>query len=124
MAYENKTETIEGETFNHFRNQTKKIYDDYLKTTDNKRTELYFHGSRNENFISILKTGLLIRPSGAIHTGSMFGDGIYFAPKARKSFAARHQCHLKKDKTKAGYWACRLNKFGHLFGGRSTNSYW
>jgi hypothetical protein len=27
MAYENKTETIEGETFNHFRNQTKKIYD-------------------------------------------------------------------------------------------------
>jgi len=28
--------------------------------------------------------------------------------EARKSFAARHQCHLKKDKTTAGYWSCRL----------------
>jgi hypothetical protein len=45
-------------------------------------------------------------------------------PKARKSFAARHQCHLKKDKTKAGYWACRLNKFGHLFGGKTYPGYW
>ena len=44
--------------------------------------------------------------------------------KARKSFAARHQCHLKKDKTKAGYWSCRLNKFGHLFGGKTYPGYW
>ncbi len=27
MGYQNKTETIEGETFTHFRNQTKKIYE-------------------------------------------------------------------------------------------------
>ena len=27
----------------------------------------------------------MIRPTGAIHTGSMFGDGIYFADKAQKS---------------------------------------
>jgi hypothetical protein len=45
-------------------------------------------------------------------------------PKARKSFAARHQCHLKKDKTKPGYWACRLNKYGHLFGGKTYPGYW
>ena len=45
-------------------------------------------------------------------------------PKARKSFAARHQCHLKKDKTKAGYWACRLNKYGHLFGGKTYPGFW
>jgi poly [ADP-ribose] polymerase len=32
-----------------------------------------------------MQTGLLIRPSGAVHTGSMFGDGIYFADKAQKS---------------------------------------
>ena len=44
--------------------------------------------------------------------------------KARKSFASRHQCEKKKDRMTAGYWACRLPKFGHLFGGRSTNSYW
>jgi hypothetical protein len=44
--------------------------------------------------------------------------------KARKSFAARHQCHLKKDRTKPGYWSCRLNRFGHLFGGKTYPGYW
>lgn len=38
---------------------------------------------------------------------------------ARKSFAARHQCEKKKDKTKAGYWACRAHKdFGKNVSGR------
>ena len=45
-------------------------------------------------------------------------------PKARKSFAARHNCDMKKDKTKAGYWACRINKYGHLFGGKTYPGYW
>jgi hypothetical protein len=45
-------------------------------------------------------------------------------PKARKSFAARHKCNLKKDKTTPGYWACRLTKFGHLFGGKTYPGYW
>lgn len=45
-------------------------------------------------------------------------------PEARKSFAARHQCHLKKDKTKAGYWACRINKYAHLWGGKTYPGYW
>ncbi|MDA9016629.1 hypothetical protein N9H63_01460 [bacterium] len=40
-------------------------------------------------------------------------------PAARKSFAARHQCAKKKDKTKAGYWACRAHKdFGKNVPGR------
>jgi hypothetical protein len=45
-------------------------------------------------------------------------------PKARKAFSDRHQCHLKKDKTKAGYFACRLTKYGHLFGGKTYPGYW
>ncbi len=45
-------------------------------------------------------------------------------PEARKSFAARHKCSTKKDKTKAGYWACRINKYGHLFGGKTYPGYW
>ena len=45
-------------------------------------------------------------------------------PKARKSFAARHKCDTKKDKTKAGYWACRINKYGHLWGGKTYPGYW
>jgi hypothetical protein len=45
-------------------------------------------------------------------------------PKARKAFAARHNCDTKKDKTKAGYWACRINKYGHLWGGKTYPGYW
>lgn len=52
----------------------------------NKSTELFWHGSRNENWWSIITTCLKIRPSNAVHTGSMFSDGIYFADKFQKSF--------------------------------------
>ena len=45
-------------------------------------------------------------------------------PKARKSFAARHRCAEKKDRTKAGYWACRINRYAHLWGGKTYPGYW
>lgn len=46
-------------------------------------------------------------------------------PKARKSFAARHKCAQKKDKTQAGYWACRLPRYAKLLGIKSNFSgYW
>jgi hypothetical protein len=32
-------------------------------------------------------------------------------PKARKAFAARHDCKNKTDKTKASYWSCRLPRY-------------
>ena len=44
-----------------------------------------FHGSRSENFWSIITTGLNINPIGVVITGKMFGNGSYFAPKAQKS---------------------------------------
>lgn len=37
-------------------------------------------------------------------------------PEARKSFAARHNCDQKKDKTKAGYWSCRLPYYAKQLG--------
>lgn len=37
-------------------------------------------------------------------------------PEARKSFVARHQCDTKKDKTKPGYWACRLPYYAKQLG--------
>lgn len=45
-------------------------------------------------------------------------------PKARKSFAARHKCSTKKDRTTAGYWSCRINKYAHLWGGKTYPGYW
>lgn len=44
---------------------------------------------------------------------------------ARKSFTARHQCHLKKDKTTAGYWSCNLPKYAKELGLKNGgNFYW
>ena len=37
-------------------------------------------------------------------------------PVARKSFAARHKCDTKNDKTKPGYWACRMPYFAKQLG--------
>lgn len=37
-------------------------------------------------------------------------------PKARASFAARHKCKERNDKTTASYWACRLPRFAKSLG--------
>ena len=37
-------------------------------------------------------------------------------PKARKSFAARHKCADKTDKTSPGYWACRTPMYANSLG--------
>lgn len=43
-----------------------------------------FHGTVNENLYSIIGNSLLLNPNARI-TGKMFGNGIYFANKAKKS---------------------------------------
>jgi hypothetical protein len=45
-------------------------------------------------------------------------------PKARKSFAARHNCKEKTDRMSAGYWACRINRYAHLWGGKTYPGFW
>ena len=58
-----------------------------------------------------------------------FGDtglSVKFKQKgARASFAARHKCATKKDKTKAGYWSCNIGRYWKSLGGSSNFSgYW
>ena len=77
-----------------------KTEDEYNKVANNDenfKEELLWHGSRNQNWFNILQTGLLIRPAGAIHNGSMFSDGLYFANKAKKS--------LGYTSLSGSYWA-------------------
>lgn len=45
-------------------------------------------------------------------------------PEARKSFVARHNCEDKKDKTKAGYWSCRLPRYWKELGLKKTSHKW
>jgi hypothetical protein len=45
-------------------------------------------------------------------------------PKARKAFADRHNCEQKNDKTKAGYWSCRLPRYAKLLGLSGGGRWW
>lgn len=65
--------------------KTQDRFDKFVKDNNIKDTRLLFHGSRSENFWSIIKTGLVLRPTNAVITGKMFGYGCYYAPKCAKS---------------------------------------
>ncbi|AFM03392.1 poly(ADP-ribose) polymerase-like protein [Bernardetia litoralis DSM 6794] len=72
------------------------IFAKNLKESKYRTTELFWHGSRNENWLSIFKTGLILRPTNALITGKMFGYGLYFADKCRKA--------LNYTSLKGSYW--------------------
>jgi hypothetical protein len=66
------------------------------------------------------------KPGGGVKKVS-FGDTTGLSakisnPKARKAFAARHDCKNKKDRTKASYWSCRLPRYSKLLGLKSSFS--
>jgi len=42
--------------------------------------------------------------------------------EARTNFAKRHNCAEKKDKTKPGYWSCRLPRYASLLGLKGSYS--
>lgn len=77
--------------------KTQKRFDIFVKKEKISNTKLLWHGSRNENWWSIINTGLVLRPTNAVITGKMFGYGIYYAPKARKS--------LGYTSLSGSYWA-------------------
>lgn len=58
----------------------------YMEENDMSSDNIHFlyHGSGDANYWGIITEGLSINPDAPI-TGKMFGYGIYFAPKARKS---------------------------------------
>lgn len=65
--------------------KTNDRYQKFIESEDIRDTKLLWHGSRNENWWSIINTGLVLKPTNAVITGKMFGYGIYYAPKAQKS---------------------------------------
>lgn len=64
---------------------TRKNFKEFCKGKGRLTKKLLWHGSRTENWWGILRSGLVLRPTNAIINGKMFGYGLYFAPKARKS---------------------------------------
>lgn len=85
--------------------EQKKRFDSYCKKNKIKNIKLLWHGSRNENWASIIRQGLLLHPNAVI-TGKMFGNGIYFAPSARKSYGYTSCC--------GSYWARGNSNLGFM----------
>lgn len=77
--------------------KTNDRFEDFTIAENIKNTKLLWHGSRNENWWSIINTGLVLKPTNAVITGKMFGIGTYFAPKAKKS--------LGYTSLQGSYWA-------------------
>lgn len=86
--------------------KTQKRFDDFVSTHNITDTRLLFHGSRSENFWSILQTGLVLRPTNAVITGKMLGMGIYFAPKCQKS--------IGYTSLSGSYWAKGNNNTAYM----------
>lgn len=75
----------------------------------------------NKKFAVYVKT-----PSGRVKK-VRFGDPNLKIknnnPARAKSFRARHKCSEKKDRTKAGYWACRIGRYAKSVGLSSSRSW-
>lgn len=77
--------------------KTQERFDKFVKDEGITELKELWHGSRNENWWSIINTGLVLRPVNAIITGKMFGIGTYFAPRAKKS--------IGYTSLRGSYWA-------------------
>ena len=74
-------------------------------------------GKKYQVYVRNPKTGNVKKITYGDSKGGLKGN--WNSAEARKSFASRHNCADKKDRTKAGYWACRAHKdFGKNVPGR------
>ena len=109
-----KIKSALGSCANQFHNawkvtnlRTQERFDTFVKENNIKDVRLLFHGSRNENWWSIIQSGLVLRPTNAVITGKMFGYGIYYAPKARKSlgYTSLTGSYWAKGNSSSGFMA-------------------
>ena len=100
-------ELTEGEIDEAKKKNTKKLNKPMRDTSGGKAYKVYVKDPKTKNIKTI-----------------RFGSGGLRAKindkEARNAFAARHKCSQKKDKTKAGYWSCRLPRYAKLLGLKSN----
>lgn len=122
-----KAVSIQNENFDYNGFQLLKASVDYIPEAEYKGKKVQLNkpkrGGSKKFYVYVKnpKTGNVKKVS--------FGDtGLSVKIKkkgARASFAARHKCAQKKDKTKAGYWSCNIGRYWKSLGGSSNFSgYW
>ena len=95
-------------------NKTQKKFDEFIQNNKINGNKLLWHGSRSENFWSIINSGLKIRPSNAVYTGSMFGDGCYFSNSADKSkgYSSLNGSYWVRGTSNSGFMSLNLVAYG------------
>ena len=122
-----KAVQIQNETFDYNGFEMLKASVDYIPEAEYRGKKVQLNkpkrGGSKKFYVYVKnpKTGNIKKVS--------FGDtglSVKFKKKgARASFAARHKCAQKKDKTKAGYWSCNIGRYWKSLGGSSNFSgYW
>jgi len=87
--------------------KTQKAFDEFIAAQEEGfETKLLWHGSRNENWWSIITTGLVLKPTNVVISGKMFGYGIYFAPEAGKA--------IGYTSTRGAYWTSGTANTGFI----------
>ena len=97
--------------------KTQDRFDKFVADNNIKDVRLLFHGSRNENWWSIINSGLVLRPTNAVITGKMFGYGIYYAPKAQKSlgYTSLSGSYWARGNSSSGFMALMDVAYGKPF---------
>lgn len=94
--------------------RTQDRFENFADTENIRNTKLLWHGSRNENWWSIINSGLVLKPTNAVITGKMFGYGIYYAPKAQKSlgYTSLHGSYWANGNSKSAFMALMEVAYG------------
>ena len=102
----------------------KERFHNYIKENDIKKVIRLWHGSRNENWYSIVLNGLLLAPNAVI-TGKMFGNGIYFAPKCEKSwnYTSYHGTYWARGNSNKAFMGLYSVAYGNPLDTFSANRY-
>ena len=104
--------------------RTQQRFDEFVEKENIKEIKLLWHGSRNENWWSIINTGLVLRPTNAVITGKMFGIGTYFAPSARKSlgYTSLNGSYWAHGNSKSAFMAMMSVAYGKPYDAYSFDS--
>lgn len=117
MASDNRCQFIDAWIVDN--PKTRMAQERYVQDCDHVEWNHFFHGSGTQNWISLMENGLLIKPSGVPHCGSMWGNGAYTANKPGKSLgytSAQYSCWANvQDKTGfIAVFTCASKKIHHV----------
>ena len=105
--------------------KTQQKFDDFVEKEKITEIKQLWHGSRNENWWSIINTGLVLRPAAnVIQNGKMLGYGLYYAPRAKKSigYTSLQGSYWSGGRSSTGFMAIMDVAYGTPFDVNSFSS--